>query len=126
MNRRTADRIRHLSKELLGEQDEKRILELAAELRAELRNHIKHLRDRLAVTEIRERRLRNGSTYDEDVTSEGLKEIPPEDPSQSIMVDEDRKPPPAAPKPAVEPQVQAKNDSEGANNKNDETGIKAN
>jgi hypothetical protein len=66
MNRRTADRIRHLSRELLREQDEKRIATLAAELRSELQKHLKQLRARLAVTEIRERRLKNGASYDFD------------------------------------------------------------
>jgi len=66
MNRRTADRIRHLSRELLREQDETRIATLAAELRSELQKHLKQLRARLAVTEIRERRLKNGASYDFD------------------------------------------------------------
>jgi len=66
MNRRTADRIRLLTKELLQQHDEKRILALAAELRTELGKHLKQLRDRLAISEIRERRLRNGGTYDFD------------------------------------------------------------
>jgi len=66
MNRRTADRIRHLSRELLREQDETRIATLAAELRSELQKHLKQLRARLAITEIRERRLRNGASYDFD------------------------------------------------------------
>jgi hypothetical protein len=66
MNRRTADHIRLLSRELLEEKDEKRILELAAELRAELKKHLKQLRNRLALSEIRERRLKNGASYDFD------------------------------------------------------------
>jgi len=66
MNRRTADRIRLLSKQLLQERDDKRISTLAAELRSELQKHLKHLRDRLAISEIRERRVRDGVTYDFD------------------------------------------------------------
>ena len=124
MNRRTADRIRHLSKELLAEEDQKRIVELSAELRAELRNHLKHLRDRLAVTEIRERRVRNGSTYDQDLAADGADSMPADDSSPSVRVDIDPTPSAIAAKPVEEPQVQAKNNSE--NPKNGRAGIKAN
>jgi hypothetical protein len=115
MNRRAADRIRLLTKELLREHDEKRILELAAELRSELGKHMKQLRDRLAISEIRERRLRNGATYDFD---EMLNPVPNASSADSAKksnqlsaaaVDPPSVPPLPSPPPApAEPPVQAK------------------
>lgn len=114
MNRRTADRIRLLSRELLQERDDKRILALAAELRSELQKHLKHLRDRLAISEIRERRLRDGVTYDLDEV------VNPAAPPSSQASREksnrggaaagDPPPPPVVPSTPArsEPQVQAK------------------
>ena len=112
MNRRTADRIRLLSQEMLQEHDDTRIRTLAAELRLELRKHLKQLRDRLAISEIRERRVRNGVTYDFD---EMLS--PAAYPSKTGSAESSKQNNAAAGEPLVtpapasaEPQVQAKQD----------------
>jgi hypothetical protein len=113
MNRRTADRIRLLSRELLQEHDEKRIATLAAELRSELRKHLKHLRDRLAITEIRERRLRNGDTYDfDEIAAPGVRSTSQGFAGESNPLSVPAGDPPSPPMPSAaadaEPQAQAK------------------
>lgn len=114
MNRRTADRIRLLSRELLREQDETRIATLAADLRSELRKHLKQLRARLAITEIRERRLRNGVSYDFDevvnpAASPSLEASTEKSNRSGAVAGDPPSPPTVAATPVqAEPQVQAK------------------